>query len=181
MLADREEIAVGIFEPGDFAAVGSGPDAEFLILGERKFFEGDAAIAKPFRGGGDVVDFPAKSGALARRVMRADFADANVMAADKDDESELIEADKFEAELIDVKGARGVVIVGDDEADHFRFVEHCSLRENPFEWKPIQAKQHTPEESTGHAPAMEWSAVSGRGCDICALGPLQIGYQQGRI
>jgi hypothetical protein len=34
VLADGKDVAVGVFEPGYFAAVGGGPDAEVLILGE---------------------------------------------------------------------------------------------------------------------------------------------------
>jgi len=50
VLADGEDVAVRIFEPGYFAAVGGGPDAEVLILGEGNLFRGDAAVAEP---GGD--------------------------------------------------------------------------------------------------------------------------------
>ena len=63
MLADREDVAVGVFEPGYFAAVGRGPDAEGLVLGKRVLFWGDAAVTKPGGGGFDVFDLPAEDGA----------------------------------------------------------------------------------------------------------------------
>ena len=47
MLADGKDVAVGVFEPGDLAAVGGGPDAEGLVLGEGILFRGDAAVAEP--------------------------------------------------------------------------------------------------------------------------------------
>jgi len=47
MLADGEDVAVGILEPGYLAAVGGGPDAESLILGEGNLFREDAAVAEP--------------------------------------------------------------------------------------------------------------------------------------
>jgi hypothetical protein len=46
MLADGEDVAVGVFEPGYFGAVGGGPDAEGLVLGEGNLFRGDAAVAE---------------------------------------------------------------------------------------------------------------------------------------
>src|SRR5882762_2980208 len=50
MLADGKDVAVGVFEPGDLAAVGGCPDAQVLVLGEGIFFRGHAAVAEP---GGD--------------------------------------------------------------------------------------------------------------------------------
>ena len=40
MLAHRENVAVGIFEPRYFAAIRGGPDAEGLVLGEGILFRG---------------------------------------------------------------------------------------------------------------------------------------------
>ena len=56
MLADAEDVAVGIFEPRYSGAVGCRPDAEILILRKGIFFEGDAAVPKPGGDGGDVFD-----------------------------------------------------------------------------------------------------------------------------
>jgi hypothetical protein len=45
MLAGAEDVAVGVFEPGYFAAVGGGPNPEGMILGERILLRRDAAVA----------------------------------------------------------------------------------------------------------------------------------------
>jgi hypothetical protein len=66
VLADAEDVAVGVFEPGDFAAVGGGPDAEGLVLGEGVLFGGNAAVAEPSGDGLDVFDLPSEDGALQR-------------------------------------------------------------------------------------------------------------------
>src|SRR5690242_16390765 len=118
VLADREDVAVGILEPSDSAAVGSGPDAEGLVLGEGIFFRSGAAVAKPAGDRLDVFDLPAEDGALQRREI-GDFDDANHVAADAHDQGEFIEADELESELAFVKGAGFVVVLGGDEADHF--------------------------------------------------------------
>jgi len=47
VLADGEDVAAGVLEPGYAAAVGGGPDAEGLVLGEGNLFRGDAAVAEP--------------------------------------------------------------------------------------------------------------------------------------
>ena len=66
-MADGEDVAVGIFEPGYFAAVGSGPDAEGLVLGEGILFGRDAAVAEPGSDGLDVFDLTACRGMLRDR------------------------------------------------------------------------------------------------------------------
>ena len=66
MLADGEDVAVRIFEPGYFVAAGGGPDSEFLILDEGIFFGGDALLLEPGDDGFDVCYFPAEDSALQR-------------------------------------------------------------------------------------------------------------------
>src|SRR6266436_195464 len=117
MLAYGKDVAIRIFEPSYFAAVGGGPDAEVLILGEGIFFRGNAVIAEPGGGGLDVFDLPAEDGALQGSEIR-DLCDANHVAADVHDHSNLIEAYEFEVELTLVKRSRFVVILCRDEADH---------------------------------------------------------------
>jgi hypothetical protein len=110
VLADGEDVGVGVFEPGDFGAVGGGPDAKGLVLGKGIFFRGDAAVAEPGGYGLDVLDFPAEDGALERGEV-GDFCDANCVATDAHDQGELIEAHELEAEFAFVEGA-GFVVVG---------------------------------------------------------------------
>src|SRR5467141_689684 len=117
MLADGEDVAVGIFEPGYFAAVGGGPDAEGLILGEGILFRGDAAVAEPGGDGFDVFDLPAEDGALQGSEI-GDLDDANHVAADAHDQRKFIQAYEFESELAFVKSAGFVVVSCGDEADH---------------------------------------------------------------
>jgi len=117
VLADGEDVAVGIFEPGDLAAVGGGPDAEVLVLGEGIFFRGDAAVAEPDGDGFDVFDLPAEDGALQRSKI-GDFCDANHVATHAHDQGKFIEAYEFESELAFVKSAGFVVVFCGDEADH---------------------------------------------------------------
>ncbi len=117
MLADGEDVAVGILEPGYLAAVGGGPDAEGLVLGEGILFRGCAAVAEPGGNGFDVFDLPAEDGALERREIR-DFCDANHVAADGHDQGELIEAYELKSKLTFVKGSRFVVVLCGNEADH---------------------------------------------------------------
>src|SRR6266851_7327865 len=118
VLADGEDVAVGIFEPGYFAAVGGGPDAEGLVLGEGILFGRDAAVAEPGSDGFDVFDLPTEDGTLQRNEIR-DLDDANHVAAHAHDQGKLIQADKFKSELAFVKGAGLVVVLGGDKADHF--------------------------------------------------------------
>jgi hypothetical protein len=73
MLTYGEDVAVGVLEPGDFTAVGGGPDAEVLVLGERILLRGDAAVAEPSGDGFDVLDLPTEDGALEGREMSAFF------------------------------------------------------------------------------------------------------------
>ena len=84
MLADGEDVAVGVFEPGYFAAVGGGPDAEGLVLGEGILFRGDPAVAEPGGDGFHVFDLPTEDGALQRSEI-GDLDDANHVAADAHD------------------------------------------------------------------------------------------------
>jgi len=42
MVGERQRIPVGIFEPRDLRAAGSGPDAEFILLEEAEAEEFDA-------------------------------------------------------------------------------------------------------------------------------------------
>src|SRR6266849_4221003 len=98
VLANAEDVAVGVFEPGYSATVGGGPDAEGLVLGERIFFWGDAAVAEPGGDGLDVFDLPAEDGALQWSEI-GDLGNANHLAADGHDEGELIEAYELESKL----------------------------------------------------------------------------------
>src|SRR5947207_14143595 len=118
MLADGEDVAVGVFEPGYFAAVGGGPDAEGWVLGERLLFRRDAAVAEPGGNGFDAFDSPAEDGALQRSETR-DLDDANHVAADAHYQRKFVEADELESELAFVKGTGFVVVLGGDEADDF--------------------------------------------------------------
>ena len=122
-MADGEDVAVGVFEPGYFAAVGSGPDAEGLVLGEGIFFRGDAAVAEPGSYRLDILDFPSEDGALQRGEIR-DFRDAKHVAADVHHQGELIEADELESELAFVEGAGFIVVLCRNEADHLSGCQH---------------------------------------------------------
>jgi hypothetical protein len=53
MLADGKHIAVGVFEPGNFVAVGCGPDSSFFVLDEGILLKRDAPLLKP---GNDFLD-----------------------------------------------------------------------------------------------------------------------------
>ena len=117
VLADAEDVAVGVFEPGDLAAVGGGPDAEGLVLGEGILFRGDAAVLEPGGGGLNVFNLPSEDGALQWSEI-GDLNDANHVAADAHDQRKFVETYKLEAELAFVKAARFVVIRRGDKADH---------------------------------------------------------------
>ena len=117
VLADGEDVAVGVLEPGYFAAVGGGPDAEGLVLGEGILFRGDAAVAEPGGDGFDVFDLPAEDGALQWSEI-GNFCDANHVAADVHDQGELIEAYELKSKLAFVEGPRFVVVLCGNEADH---------------------------------------------------------------
>src|SRR6266849_2225289 len=117
MLADGKDVAVGVFEPGYFAAVGGGPDAEVLVLSEGVFFRRDAPVAKPGGDGLDVFDLPSEDGALQRSEVR-DFCDADHVAADSHDQGKSIEAYELESQLAFIKGAGFVVVLCGDKADH---------------------------------------------------------------
>ena len=67
MLADGGDVGVGVFEPGYFAAVGRGPDAEILVLGNGILFRGDVAVAELGSDGFDVFDLTACRGMLRDR------------------------------------------------------------------------------------------------------------------
>ena len=84
VLTYGKDVAVGIFEPGYLAAVGGGPDAEVLVLGEGILFRGDAAVPEPGGDGLDVFDLPAEDGALQRSEI-LNLNDANHVAADAHD------------------------------------------------------------------------------------------------
>ena len=118
VLPDRQNIPVGIFEPCDLAAVGRGPDAEFFILGERKFFELDSALNKPLGNSADVRYFPAEDGALTRSEI-ANPSNSDVILAGLHYQRVLVEAHKHKAEPVHVKRPRRVVIVGDNESSQF--------------------------------------------------------------
>src|SRR5579863_3830650 len=62
VLAHGKNVSVGIFEPGDFVAAGSCPDAKFLVLNEWVFFEDDAAGGQPADERFDVLRFPTHDG-----------------------------------------------------------------------------------------------------------------------
>src|SRR5580700_1382427 len=126
VLRDAENTVVRIFEPRDLVAAGRGPNAEFLILSERIFLEGDAAIFQPVCDRSDVFHFPAEDGALKRGKVR-DFCDANLVAADAHDQCKLIEADEFATKFAFVESARFVIVLCGDEADHFACSQHFRL------------------------------------------------------
>src|SRR5437588_13082017 len=105
MLADGEDVAVGILEPGYFAAVGGGPDTEGLVLGEGILFRWDAAVAEPGGDGFDVFDLPAEDGALQRSETWY-LDDANHVATVVHDHGKFIQADELELELSLVNGSR---------------------------------------------------------------------------
>src|ERR1700694_4057176 len=102
MLADGKDVAVGVFEPGDLAAIRGGPDAEGLVLGKGILFRGNAAVTEPGGDGFDVFDLPAEDGALQRREIR-DLCDANHEAAGVHDQGILIEAHELKSELAFIK------------------------------------------------------------------------------
>src|SRR6266446_5468000 len=117
MLADAEDVAVGVFEPGYFAAVGRGPDTEVLVLHEGIFLRGNATVSEPDRDGLDVFDLPSQNGALQRLEIRH-FGNANHVAADGHDQGKLIQAYELKSKLAFVEGARFAVVRRGDKADH---------------------------------------------------------------
>src|SRR5207248_2834640 len=57
-LGQREHVAVGVGEPGDLGAGGSGPYAQRVLVHAVVAGEADAAVAEVADGCGDVVDAP---------------------------------------------------------------------------------------------------------------------------
>jgi len=63
VFGDGENVAVGIFEPGDFGcSVGRAPDAIWVLLEEGVALEGDSGCGELLHGGCDRRNFPAKDG-----------------------------------------------------------------------------------------------------------------------
>src|SRR5712692_5128048 len=104
MLADAEDVAVGVFDPGYFAAVGGGPDTEVLVLHEGIFLRGNATVSEPDRDGLDVFDLPSEDGALQGSEIR-NLDDADHVAAHAHDYREFIEAYELKSKLAFVEGA----------------------------------------------------------------------------
>jgi AraC-like DNA-binding protein len=99
VLANREDVAVRVFEPSDFIAAGGCPNSQLLVLNKRKLLGGDATTAEPSGGRFDVFDFPTQDGGLQRCKVRQ-FGDANFVFTRTDNQGKLIEADEFEAEFV---------------------------------------------------------------------------------
>ncbi len=54
VLAERENIPVGVFEPGYFVAGGGRPNAEFVLFKKTESLEGHASLLEP---GNQFFDF----------------------------------------------------------------------------------------------------------------------------
>src|SRR5579871_1430593 len=104
MLRYRQDVAVGIFEPGHFGAARSRPDAPLLVLHERVSFKSYAALDKPFDHCLDIADFPAENGVLGRSEV-SDLHDADLMIAGSHHQRELVETHKLKPEFTFVKCA----------------------------------------------------------------------------
>src|SRR6185437_2551795 len=124
--ADREDVPIGILEPGHFVAVGSGPDAERLVLHKRIFLEHYAAFLQPFHYPFDVLYLPAEDGVL-RRGKVLDLGDPDQVLSRAHDQGEGIVADKLESKFAFIEFASTSGVPSWDKSDELAGAEHASL------------------------------------------------------
>ncbi len=127
VLGDGEDVAVGVFEPGDFGgAVGCGPDTGRVLFEEGVVLEGDSSGGELLCGGDDVGDLPAED-RVGSGVEGFHASDADVSGVGTDDDGELVVGDEGEAKGVDVKAAGALGIDGGDEGEEFGLGEQECL------------------------------------------------------
>jgi hypothetical protein len=132
MLADGENISVGIFEPGNFVAAGSRPDSCFFIIHPGIFLESDPALLKF----GDfffyVRNLPAEDGEWGWSEIG--FGDSDHGFAGPQDQRELVFADELKSDFAFVKasGLRG--IFGGNETDDLARSQHWEPSVSLLSW-----------------------------------------------
>ncbi len=109
MVTYGKNITIWIFEPRHLVTCGCCPNAKFVILNKRIFFEGNASFAQPSDDRFDVLHFPAQNGALGWSEI-LDFCNPNLVPADAHDQRILIDAHKLKSKLAFIKSPRFVVI-----------------------------------------------------------------------
>src|SRR5271157_69974 len=92
VLADGEEIAVGVFEPGDAGAAGGVPDSALILAGQFEVLEADALLRQFRDGFFDVVGLPAKNRERVWLEFR-NWRDAQHDSVRVEDDGELVFAD----------------------------------------------------------------------------------------
>lgn len=98
MFADRQHVAIRIFEPRDLVSIGRGPDPQFFVLNERVLLESNALGPQP---GGDALDvfyFPPQYRVM-RRLEVGPFDDPYHIAIRVQDERILVITDEFQPKL----------------------------------------------------------------------------------
>lgn len=119
MLDEAENIAGWIAKPSYFRTAGRGPDAQFVLRGERIDDNFNVDAVEVGDRGGDLGNFPAEDGER-RGLEFLDFHDAQRVSIRLEDESEFFFAHKRQAELVAIKMFGGGRIGGGDESDHFQ-------------------------------------------------------------
>jgi len=105
VLGKGEDIAVGVFEPGDpGGTVGSGPDAVGVLLQEGIALEDDPGGGELLHGGSYVWNLPAQDG-VGCGVEGLHAGDADVGCAGANGDGEGVIGDEGESEGVDVEAA----------------------------------------------------------------------------
>src|SRR5258706_10064518 len=124
VLRDRQQVAVGVLEPGHLVARRSGPDAESVLLEEAKALEMHAALIEQRDGRRDIGHVPAEEGERKR------FEFGHLRHSDHDavgveDTGEAVVVDEAQAEHPFVERSGGIVVGDGDEGDEVCRAEHA--------------------------------------------------------
>jgi len=117
VLANREEIGIGVFEPGDPRA-GGVPYSALILAGQFEVLEADALLHQFRDGSFDIVGLPAKNRERVRLEFR-DWSNAQHCFVRVKDDSELVFADEAESQNIFVECFGGAAITRRDECYDF--------------------------------------------------------------
>src|SRR5215467_11953856 len=120
---DRENVAVGIPEPGDAGAGRGAPDPERVLVHAREAIERDAATGELAHGRHEVIDPPAEDGERLRlELVHSRHAEHDAGQVEHESEALVRHEGEPERVLVERTGSSGVG--GGDERDGGSSVEH---------------------------------------------------------
>jgi len=125
VVAEGENVAIGIFEPCYLISGGCGPDSQFLVGDEGVFLGHNTSFDEPQHGGSDVFHFPSQNGPLCR-AESVRFSDADHVRARAQGEREIIEADELKAQLVDIEITGPLIVSGIQESNDFGRIQHAT-------------------------------------------------------